>query len=149
MLATRDGCTAAKCAAFALVEDAGALKSNLRAEVYDQYISRYDDSWNEPAPAAKAPAVSQSPVVPPVASIAPRRSGGPLPAPIKPGEKWDFPSSASIPPVSIMGKEPRLPPGANASAQAPPEKHSKAAAKRAAPIPLGPPPAQAAPAPAR
>ncbi len=149
VLAIRDGCTAAKCAAFALVDDPGVLKSNLRAQVYDQYVSRYAGSWNEIAPVAKPPAVAQSAIVPPIASIAPRRSGGPLPAPIKPGEKWDFPSSASIPAVSIMGKEPRLPPGANASAQAPPEKRSKAAAKRGAPIPLGPAPAQAPPAPAR
>ncbi len=148
VLATRDGCTAKKCPAFALVEDASVLKSNLRAQVYDQYVSRYAEKWNVAAPAPQAPAVSQASPIPPLASIA-RRTAGPLPAPIKPGEKWDFPSAASIPPVSIMGKEPPLPPGADASAQAPPEKRSKATAKRAAPIPLGPPPAQASPAPAR
>ena len=55
VLATRDGCTAAKCAAFALVDDADVLKSNLQAQVYDQYVSRYAGSWNEIAPVAKPP----------------------------------------------------------------------------------------------
>jgi len=144
VLATRDGCTADKCAAFALVDDADVLKTNLRAQVYDQYVSRHADSWNKKkaAPAPKAPAVSQAPAAPSVARLTPAHSGK-MPAPIKPGEKWDFPSSASIPPVSIMGKEPPLPPGAKASAQAPPAKPRKkqpAAARE---------PAHAAPAPAR
>jgi hypothetical protein len=65
--------------------------------------------------------VSQEPAVPSVARLKPTHTGE-MPAPIKPGEKWDFPSSASIPPVSIMAKEPPLPPGARASAQAPPAK---------------------------
>jgi len=140
VLATRDGCTPEKCSAFAWVDDASALKSNLSAQVYDQYVSRYADKWNEVAPQPKAPAVSQGPSVPPVASVV-RRSAGPLPAPIKPGEKWDFPSSASIPPVSIMGSEPRLPPGADASAQAAPEKPPPAgsAQAKAAPVPAAVP----------
>jgi hypothetical protein len=144
VLATRDGCTADKCAAFALVDDAEVLKANLRAQVYDQYVSRHADNWNKaaPAPGPKAPAVSQTPAVPPVARLTPAHPGT-MPAPIKPGEKWDFPSSASIPPVSIMGKEPPLPPGAKASAQAPPEKPRKTSPADARE------PAHAAPAPAR
>jgi hypothetical protein len=166
VLATRDSCTAAKCPAFALVEDASVLKANLESRVYDQYVSRYVDKWNEAAPQPKTPAVSEAAPVPPLASIAPT-TGGPMPAPIKPGEKWDFPSAASIPAVSIMNKEP--PPGAAASAQAPPASPQAAVAQppsvttsktaptlaiRAAPIPPLPPkrpPPQAAPelAPAR
>ena len=57
VLAIRDGCTAEKCDAFALVDDASALQANLRAQVYDQYVSRYVASWNAPAPAEKPPAV--------------------------------------------------------------------------------------------
>ena len=118
VLATRDGCTPDRCDGFAWVVDASALKANLRGQVFDQYVSRYAEKWNETAPQPKAPAVSQAPAaLPPVASIAPA-SNGQMPAPIKPGEKWDFPSAASIPAVSIMNKEPPLPKGAEAAAPA-------------------------------
>ena len=120
VLQTHDGCTPDRCDAFAWVVDASALKANLRGQVFDQYVSRYADKWNEVAPQPKASAVSQAPAgVPAVASIAPGFNGQ-MPAPVKPGEKWDFPSAASIPAVSIMSKEPPLPKGAETSAQAPP-----------------------------
>jgi hypothetical protein len=132
VLATRDGCTPDRCDAFAWVVDAGALKANLRGQVFDQYVSRYAGRWNEVAPQPKAPAVSQAPAaMPPVASIAPA-ANGPMPAPVKPGEKWDFPSAASIPAVSIMNKEPPLPSGAEASAQAPPAAQGATAPQAAA-----------------
>ncbi len=117
VLSIRDGCTPEKCAAFALVEDPSALKSNLSAQVYDQYVSRYVAEWNAPAkPAEKAPAVSALPATPsPVASV----NGQTTTPAIKPGEHWDFPSAASIPAVSIMNSEPPLPKGAEAQAQAP------------------------------
>ncbi len=126
VLAMRDGCTAETCAAFALVDDASALKANLKAQVFDQYVSRYAARWNAPPTAEKPPpAVSQAP-----AAIAPV-AGGVTPMPsVKPGEPWDFPSAASIPPVSIMNKEPPLPKNAEASAQPAP---SAAAAQAAAP----------------
>lgn len=119
VLAIRDGCTAEKCDAFALVDDASGLKANLKAEVYDQYVSRYVASWTVPEkPPEKAPAVSALP--PPPASVVSVVSGQTAPPPVKPGEHWDFPSAASIPAVSIMGAEPPLPKGAEAQAQAKP-----------------------------
>ena len=151
VLAIRDGCTAEKCGAFALIEDASALKSNLAAQVYDQYVSRYVAEWSaSPKPVEKAPVVSAAPApVPgPVANL-----NGQTPTPaIKPGEKWDFPSSASIPAVSIMNSEPPLPKGAEAQAQAkpvpadaiPPAKPStdaRAAASPKTPLPQAAPPA--------
>jgi len=149
VLETRDGCTPDKCAGFAWVIDASALKANLRGQVFDQYVSRYADKWNEVAPPPKAPAVSEAPAaLPPVASIAPT-SNVQMPAPIKPDEKWDFPSAASIPPVSIMNAEPPLPKGPETSAQAP-EKQAPPPAQEASktvPVPPEPPkrPPQAAP----
>jgi hypothetical protein len=119
VLAIRDGCTAEKCDAFALVDDASALQANLRAQVYDQYVSRYVASWNAPppAPAEKPPAVS---ALPSPTSLARVTASGQTAIPaVKPGEHWDFPSAASIPAVSIMGAEPPLPKGADAQAQAP------------------------------
>jgi hypothetical protein len=38
-------------------------------------------------------------------------------AAIKPGEPWDYPSAASIPPVSIMNAEPPPPKGADGAAK--------------------------------
>jgi hypothetical protein len=136
VLAIRDGCTAAKCPDFALVDDASVLKGNLKAQVFDQYVSRYQAKWNEPT--AKPAAVSAAP---PVARAAPVNGETPLAA-VKPGERWDFPSAASIPAVSIMNKEPPLPKGADAQAQAQPQ----AAAAPVANPPL--PPKQPAPPPA-
>jgi hypothetical protein len=139
VLATRDGCTADKCAAFALVDDTSALKANLRAQVFDQYVSRYVASWNRPAPPAEKQPVSAVPAVPPVAGI-------------KPGEHWDFPSAASIPPVSIMNAEPPPPKGTDARAQrgdAAPAAAAKPPSHAEPPVPPKRPPPQAAPPPAR
>jgi hypothetical protein len=152
VLATRDGCTADKCEAFNLVEDAGALKANLKAEVFDQYVSRYVAEWNAPPPAEKPPAVSAVPAPAPVASVPAPISGVRPTAAVKPGEHWDFPSAASIPPVSIMNTEPPLPKGANAQAQAanpPPASPGPPAADANPPIPPKRPAPQAAPPPAR
>jgi hypothetical protein len=154
VLAIRDGCTAETCDAFALVDDASALQANLRAQVYDQYVSRYVASWNAP-PAEKLPAVA---ALPPPTSLARVTASGQTAVPaVKPGEHWDFPSAASIPAVSIMGAEPPLPKGAEAQAQAPgqasdapqatPMPPAKPAAKPAAAA--KPPAPQAAPPAAR
>lgn len=117
VLATRDGCTAAACAVFALVDDASALKANLKAEVFDQYVSRYAARWNAPPVEKTPPAVAQNAAPAPIA----RAAGGVTPLPsVKPGEPWDFPTADSIPPVSIMNKEPPLPKNAEAAAQAAP-----------------------------
>lgn len=108
VLATRDGCTAEQCAAFALLRDTTVLKANLKAQAYDQYVSRYASSWNkEPekqVPVAAAPPLPGVPVA--SASEAPAPTGVPV------SSKYDFPSAASIPPVSIMNSEPPLPKGA-------------------------------------
>jgi hypothetical protein len=101
-------------------------------------------AWNSGAP---APAAEKLP--PPVTS-APQSSGptvaGVPPAPAAPtvgmplSSRYDFPSAASIPPVSIMNAEPPLPPGAsNANAAAPPA-DAPAATAAAAPAPKVPVP---------
>lgn len=119
VLSRRDGCTVESCPAFAMLRDTGTLKGNMKAHVFDAYIDRHADAWNKaappPAPEA-APSASAAPVAPsasaPVASAAaPPTVAHPL------DSRWDFPSSASIPPVSIMNAEPPLPKAA-AEAQA-------------------------------
>lgn len=122
VLATRDGCTPDRCAAFALVNDAGTLKSNLRSRVFAQYIERHRAAWNEPAkapPAGETPAVSAAPSGDAVATVTHQ-------GPTAPSGRFDFPSAASIPPVSIMNPEPKQaepkqadqPPAANRPAPA-------------------------------
>ncbi len=60
VLARRDGCTAAQCAAFAWLGDTSVLKANMKAQVFDQYVSRHSPAWNAPAAVTPAaPALSQ------------------------------------------------------------------------------------------
>ena len=132
VLAVRDGCTAERCAAFALLDDANVIKSNLKAQVFNQYVSRYAADWNKFVPTAE----KQAPVASVLESTAPSKT--PL------GSKYSFPSAASIPPVSIMNTEPPLPKqatDAQAAQPAPPAILGTAPLKR--------PPTPAAPLPAR
>ena len=111
VLAVRDGCTTDRCAAFSMFQDTGALKANLKVRAFDTYVARYASAWgkSEP-PGEKEPQVSG--VLPPVAST------GEAAAPHPVDSRYDFPSAASIPPVSIMNSEPPLPKeGAAARAQ--------------------------------
>ena len=114
VLAVRDGCTADRCAAFALLSDANVIKSNLKAQVFDQYVSRYAADWNKSEPVAE----KQAPA--PVASAPEPPAKTPL------ASKYSFPSAASIPPVSIMNTEPPLPKEATEAQAAQPSSKGKA-----------------------
>jgi hypothetical protein len=98
VLAVRDGCTADACDAFGLVYDDKKLRANLKDRLFDTTVGRYSVTW----PARTRPLASTS-------------SGGPVTPP--PGPNVNFPSSQSIPPVSIMNNEP---PQAQAPAGNPP-----------------------------
>ena len=140
VLAVRDGCTAENCAAFAMLHDVATLKANLKVHAFDAYVGRYTAAWGkgetpESAPQASAPGTA------PVASA---------PEPLSPthplDSRYDFPSSASIPPVSIMNTEPKPPkePASQQAGQAGPEKTGVTP-----PVPPKRPQAQAASPPAR
>ncbi|MPZ59291.1 MAG: hypothetical protein GEU91_22980 [Rhizobiales bacterium] len=60
VLATRDGCTPERCAAFALLRDASTIKIHLRQRLYATYVARHRDLWSVPSPPR---------AVPPVASV--------------------------------------------------------------------------------
>jgi hypothetical protein len=143
VLATRDGCTAERCAAFVWLRDTAALKANLQAQAFDSYVARYAAAWNKAEPEKPVP-VASAPATPPagMASAAEPPAGHPV------SSKYDFPSAASIPAVSIMNaeppppKDPAVPPVNAAAAPAP------AAAAVPAP-PKRPPQTQAATPPAR
>lgn len=100
VLATREGCSVEACRAFAWVEDPTALKANLKAQAFDAYVQRYAAVWNAPAEVVK-----EADKPPPVAEAPPPSA----PAPSSFAGRYDFPSAASIPPVSIMNKEPPRP----------------------------------------
>jgi hypothetical protein len=118
VLAMRDGCTADACDAFGLVYDDKKLRANLKDRVFDATVGRYSVSW----PTRTRPLASST-------------SSGPV---TPPGPNVNFPSSASIPPVSIMNNEP---PQAQAPAGTPP---AQAAAPTPEPRPTNTAPTSAA-----
>jgi hypothetical protein len=138
VLATRDGCTAERCAAFALLRDTAALKGNLQAQAFDSYVARYAAAWNKVEPDKQVPVASIP--APAEASGAPAAATG---HPVS--SKYDFPSAASIPPVNIMNAEP-LPPKTAPDAQA---AQPKAEGEAAVPVPQKRPQVQAVTPPAR
>ena len=142
VLATRDGCTAEQCAAFAWLRDTAVIKANLKAQVYDQYVSRYAAAWTND-PGNQAPVAGSAAPAPgaPVAAV-PGEPTHPTGVPVS--SKYDFPSAASIPPVSIMNAEPPLP-----KAAAPKTDAAKPEGEAAVPVPPKRPQTQAATPPAR
>lgn len=130
VLATRDECTLSKCAFFASLTNTAQIANNMNERVYDGLVAKHAPLWGQPVP-------------PPIAGVVPpiepeRPTGKPV--------SGDFPSSASIPPISIMAPEP-----ATSSVPAKPAEPAHAAPKAAAkkPVPSHPrsltPPAAAAP----
>ena len=145
VLTEREGCTLERCAAFALLRDTAALTANLRGAAFDTYVARYADAWNKTEPEKQIPVAAAPAATPaPVASVAApaELAGRPL------SSKYDFPSAASIPPVSIMNAEPPLPKEQPDRAAAAPVTEGAAPAARL-PLPPKRPQAQAATPPAR
>jgi hypothetical protein len=105
MLSIRDGCTSQNCKALRLLHDASRVRANLSAETFDHYLEHYLALW------AKAPDGT-------LADGAQAQAVAPSPRKVN----IDFPTAASIPPVSIMNPEPTGPvlPGVAAAAAANP-----------------------------
>jgi hypothetical protein len=117
VLATREGCTVARCEGFEKLSDPNRVRANLNDRTFEALVGRNAPAWaNRPhaVPTAAAPGTP-----PPAAGL-------------------NFPSSASIPPVSIMNTEPG---GTPAAAPAPAKRPPPARAPRpaAAPVPISPP----------
>ena len=130
ILVQREGCTAQRCEAFSLFADSARLADNIRNKTFDANVARYTAAWGAPQPAAPQTAGSApAPVITP---------SGLTRAPIP--DKYELPSAASIPPVSIMTDEPPR------AAPAPPTKDRAAAPPQEAAAPAAEtatPPAQA------
>ena len=78
------------------------MLANLRDHTFEEQVKKYTASWNAPRPADGVVAAVGPPVALP---------GAAAPGTVAP--RYDFPSSKSIPPVSIMAPEaapPREPP---------------------------------------
>jgi hypothetical protein len=126
VLLARDHCTRSECAAFRVLTDNRQILVNMDNHLYDLLVARYAPSWNAPAPTTPTtPLAALGPSVP---------TGKPTNA--------DFPSSSSIPPVSIMTAEPGTgskPPAEQK--QAAPAANAQAATPRPPAEPTKPPPA--------
>ena len=112
VLATRDACTVKDCAALAMFHDTTALKANLKARAFEVYVARYAPHWGKPAAPAPPPvaAAPQAGAPAAVAAVTPAEPPHDTKGTARPVERrWTFPSAASIPPVSIMTAEPKLP----------------------------------------
>jgi hypothetical protein len=115
VLMTRDGCTADSCSLFPwLLRDASAVKANMGARTFERNIARYAVNW----PASKSS---------PVAAASPESlpSGTFSPMPMTRG--IDFPTAASIPPVSIMTDQAGA--SASSSGQTSPQNNAASAAQ--------------------
>lgn len=148
-LAVRDGCTSDNCPQLDVLQDASRVRANLTGQTFDHYLDRYLTAWAQPSdtPVADAAASAQQGTI----------------APGAPGQRKvvvniDFPTSASIPAVSIMNPEPGTKPAAaSAAASNPkpaapsaaasaPKKPRKQVASQAPAAPPSPPPETLSPA---
>jgi hypothetical protein len=163
VLSVRDSCTPLLCDSYVLFKDPDRVQANLRDRLFDHYVERYAAEWTR-APASGTPVAEGQGANYTTASAPPAAPAAPAATPALPvPSKYDFPSAASIPPVSIMTPEPGVPPetkpappAAPAAAPAAPRRPAPRAAARTAPArtappppppqPIGPPPSsQAAP----
>ena len=101
-LAVADGCTSDQCKAFALLDNSRHIRANLSGQTLDRYLDHYLTVWAQPPDVPIADASSASPPAAPPHKVV----------------DIDFPTSESIPAISIMNPEPKGPPGAAAVAAA-------------------------------
>ncbi len=105
------GCRADACAAFKLLRDAKAVARNIEERTFDANVVMHAVAWRP-----EAPAMAGTPPQPATAAVSPAATPGNQPTGIPLASKYDFPSSASIPPISIMNAEPPLPAAADPNA---------------------------------
>jgi hypothetical protein len=122
VLATREGCTLSRCEGLERLSDPNRVRVNLNERTFEGLVARNAVAWaNRPHGAT--------------ASV----PGGP------PGANVNFPSAASIPPVSIMNTEPgATPAAAPAPPRRPPPPPKAARPPAARPAQISPPPSSGA-----
>lgn len=132
VLSVRERCGSADCAFFRLLSDPSRIRANIEEKLYDTLVARHSLAWN----AAQMPgAAAAVPNVP---------TGKP--------NTVDYPTSESIPSVSIMTPEPSATPAPSAATPTPARRPAAAAAKKQQPSqqqPAQQPPRPSAGAPTR
>jgi hypothetical protein len=93
VLATGDGCTAEHCDRLGLLRDPALVNTHLKDATFTTLVAKYSPAWSTP-PKPSTPVAMAPPVEAPTGKVL----SGPA-----------FPSSASIPAVSIMTSEPSGP----------------------------------------
>jgi hypothetical protein len=111
LLVVRDGCTRENCDALTLLHNAEKVRAHLSEGTLDQLVAQYSTAWAQPTEATLADAQAHA-----AAGVQPAAQPSHKPVNI------DFPTAASIPPISIMTPEPKGPvlPGVAAAAAANP-----------------------------
>jgi hypothetical protein len=105
VLANRDGCTADRCAAFGLLRDTSQVSDNLHGHKYESYVMHHAAEWPQSVLSPVAANTPESVPSSPPAPLPARVQNSASAAAGKPNSLY-FPSSASIPAVSIMSAEP-------------------------------------------
>jgi hypothetical protein len=124
VLSVREGCLPEDCRALELLEDASRVRANLSERAYEGYVGRNSANWQGGAPVVTA---TTTPGTEPV-----------LAGKTPPGNLF-FPSSDSIPPVSIMTAEPPAAPATqttDAKPPAPPRRPAQAGQPPRRPVDL-------------
>jgi hypothetical protein len=119
VLSISAGCQADECASFALLKDKARVNTNLAERPFETHLKNHMSNW----PAAGSTAA--------VSNSAP--ASAPLAAAPKPSSKTYFPSSSSIPSVTIMAAEPPTPTPAPPRDPTAPADAASAGRKSAAP----------------
>ncbi len=121
VLAVTESCTSDACKPLGVLHDPSQVRINLMARTFEHYVDRYRQTWSKPEGPLGEGTTGTTP------SGAQSNASGPHTA-----VNVDFPTPASIPPISIMNPEPTGAPVAGApKASAPataqarrPSKHS-------------------------
>jgi hypothetical protein len=100
VLVTGDGCTSENCPALNLLRDPSHVRTNIIAQTLHHYLDHYREVWARSPDAAVADTAGLATAAVPETSATAKRK---VPVDI------DFPSAASIPPISIMNPEPKTP----------------------------------------
>jgi hypothetical protein len=126
VLQVRDHCTPTECTVFRVLTDNHQIITNMDEHLYEGFVNRYATIWTAPPQAAVAVAPGVAPGMGALAAYPPSMpTGRPTNA--------DFPSSNSIPPVSIMSAEPAVREKPAATAAAPAARSIPAPAQSPAP----------------
>jgi len=101
-------CLPQQCEMLVLLRDANKVRVNLQDKPFEALVAKYSPQWSQPRIAERNPGMPPPPSAP---------------APLS--SRFELPSSASIPPVSIMNTEPSPPVGSSQSAASPPASSSQ------------------------